>query len=117
MAGQTEAMDMIEKLNDEFNVVVNQNDILKKEIETLKEQLEESECKQEWIKEYYYNNESGPPCCSQCSSLIYYGEGYSEFKKEIMPDIYELETYCKDCTGDTANLQDGWTCEIFKEHD
>ena len=114
--GQTEAMDMIETLNQEFDVVVNQNDILKKEIEILKEQLKVSESKKDKINEYYCN-ECGPPSCSQCSDLIYYGQSYSEFSKEVMTDIYEVELYCIDCTGDILNLQDGWTCKVIEEYD
>ena len=114
--GQTEAMDMIETLNHEFDVVVNENDQLKKDIETLKEKLKVSESKKDIINEYYCKP-CGPVSCDQCQELIYYGEGYSEFRKERMPDIYEIETYCKDCTGDPVNVHDGWTCEIFEEYD
>ena len=115
--GQTEAMDMIETLNQEFDVVVNENDQLKKDIETLKEKLKVSESKKDIINEYYCN-ECGPPSCDQCSELIYYGQAYAEFKKEWdIPDVYEVETYCMDCKKDILNLENGWTCQLFEEYD
>jgi hypothetical protein len=117
MAGETETMDMIEKLNDEFNVVVNQNDILKKEIELLKEKLKVSESKKDKIKDYYCQP-CGPVSCDQCQELIYYGEEYNECKKPWdVSDVYQIETYCKDCIGDLINLEYGWTCEHFDEYD
>tara|TARA_R110000803_G_scaffold163885_1_gene227579 strand:+ start:80 stop:439 length:360 start_codon:yes stop_codon:yes gene_type:complete len=116
LIGQTDAMEMVEILNAEFDIVVNQNDILKEQNDILKEQLKVSESKKDKINEYYCN-ECGPPSCSQCSDLIYYGQAYSEFSKEVMTDIYEIEIYCMDCKGDSANLENGWTCELFEEYD
>lgn len=122
MAGETESMYMIETLNQEFDVVVNQNDELKKELETLKQQLIESESKKDKIKEYYCQP-CGPKSCDQCQELIYYGEEYNECRKlwdipaENHQPVYEIETYCKDCIGDLLNLEYGWTAEHFEEYD
>jgi len=117
MAGETESMYMIETLNQEFDIVVNENDELKKEIETLKEKLKVSESKKDIINEYYCQ-QCGPPSCDQCCELIYYGQAYAVFRKRWdIPEVYEVETYCMDCKGDIANLENGWTCELIEEYD
>ena len=115
--GQTEAMNMVEILNDEFDAVVNENDQLKKEIETLKEKLKVSESKKDKINEYYCN-ECGPPSCDQCQELIYYGQAHAVFSRLWdISQVYEVETYCMDCKSDIANLENGWTCQLFEEYD
>jgi len=117
MAGETESMYMIETLNQEFDVVVNENDQLKKEIELLKEKLIESESKKDKVKEYYCQ-QYGPPSCDNCNDLIYYGEAHSKFTYTGQTDmIYDIEIYCKHCTGDQEHVQAGWTCQLIEEYD
>ena len=113
LIGQTDAMEMVERLNAEFDIVVDQNDKLTEQIEILKEKLNTSESKKDKINEYYCN-QYGPPSCSQCSDLIYYGQAYSEFSHS-QHNLIEL--YCKDCSGDPIQVQDGWTCKIIDEYD
>tara|TARA_R110001592_G_C12835317_1_gene720365 strand:+ start:37 stop:414 length:378 start_codon:yes stop_codon:yes gene_type:complete len=122
LIGETDAMEMVERLNAEFDIVVDQNDKLRQQNEILKGKLKVSESKKDKINEYYCDI-NGPPNCSQCCELIYYGQSYSEFKKEWPPDpntgtrIFEIELYCIDCTGDTANIENDWTCKIIEEYD
>lgn len=120
LIGQTDAMEMVERLNAEFDIVVDQNDIFKKQIETLKEKLKVSESKRENVLNYYPKVKVdsggvhyGVPLCEQCNNVIYYGEAYSEFSGIRS----RVEIYCKDCSGNAIHVQDGWTCKVIEKYD
>tara|TARA_R110001599_G_scaffold237799_1_gene437390 strand:+ start:241 stop:591 length:351 start_codon:yes stop_codon:yes gene_type:complete len=113
LIGQTDAMEMVERLNAEFDIVVDENNKLTEQNEILKEKLKLSESKKDKINEYYCRLD-GPPSCSQCSDLIYYGQSYSEVSNSHHNLI---ELYCSDCLGDRINFPDGWTCKIIEAYD
>ena len=74
MAGETETMDMIEKLNDEFDVVVNENAQLKKEIELLKGTINCRNYQLDKCKKHYSHDEI--PECFSCDHRLEYDEEF-----------------------------------------
>ena len=112
--GDTQTMDMIEKLNNEFDEVVDENQTLKEEIKKLKDELIKSQSIQISIKDYY-SDYNGPPSCDNCNDLIYYGQSYCEYSSERY-----TEKYCRHCANQqdpSVNQANGWTTTIIQEYD
>ena len=95
MAGETETMDMIEKLNDEFDVVVNENAQLKKEIELLKGTINYFPQQLEKCKEHYEDHDVH---CNSCMHLIEYDEEFVIMKGGNMCE----KKICQECIDDDA---------------
>ena len=96
MVGETESMDMIETLNQEFDVVVNENEQLKKQLETLQVIVNRLDHELDTCKKHY--SEDCPECCS-CSSRIEYDE---EFVVATLSHSRGVRTHrmCQDCIDD-----------------
>ena len=102
MAGETETMDMIEKLNDEFDVVVNENDELKKEIELLKGTINCRNYQLDKCTKHYSHDEI--PECFSCDHRLQYDEEFVVCKAQgPIQRWYETlrpNFICQDCIDD-----------------
>ena len=95
MAGETESMYMIETLNQEFDVVVNENEQLKKEIELLKRTINYFPQQLEKCKEHYEDHDVH---CYSCMHLIEYDEEFVIMKGGSMCE----KKICQECIDDDA---------------
>jgi len=89
--GETESMDMIEILNQEFDVVINENEQLKKEIEQLKGTINCRDYQLDKCKKHWHGVDIK---CYSCGWLIEYDE---EFVKVAGGRSCGLKNICQGC--------------------
>ena len=102
--GETESMDMIEILNQEFDVVANENEQLKKEIEQLKGTINCRDYQLDKCKNHYSEVASFVRCKS-CKSEIEYDDEFVHCATTSARGGTLCQRICQDCIDD-GELQD-----------
>ena len=106
--GETESMDMIEILNQEFDVVINENEQLKKEIEQLKGTINCRDYQLDKCKNHY-SAVASFVCCKVCNSAIEYDDEFVHCATTNTPcSDHVCQRICQDCIDDGELQHNKW---------
>jgi len=111
--GETESMDMIEILNQEFDVVINENEQLKKEIEQLKGTISCRDYQLKTCKKHYEGNDVH---CYSCHHVTEYDEKYVvvEWGSATMGG---RRIHCQECIDDFSSVLGLFDGQYDEDHE